>query len=496
MNDINKITGNIKKVFSQYINNNVPKSITNILWQLFNGVEAMFWHLEMKIDILRRERNILKASSKASLRTLAANNGFEPSLKTPSKGLLAIELNTKLYNRVGYPLFIPPYAIFTCKETKLTYYYNSNKSLRLVGSFYMIPVVEGELKTITHISDKSSIQRVYFKESNIADNSFIIDVDGVNFVEVKSFYDNEGFNDNKQFMVKWGNDPQNPIILYIKGAERSQTVNISYRLTLGEVGNIAPTIKRTFETYDIINQFGDEVDLDEDVTIYNAYGFSFGSNGTDENALRSAIGYNHGSFLLYDNTSYRNFLSKFSTIILQTISPNDSRNIHEIFLSKKRCINAKDNNNIVSEYQTTLNNGIFLTDSEKKELSNILDEHEYCLSSHNINNSLLRKYAFQIKYNNIYEKDANSSKLDILLYSEFSKFLYDKNHTIDIKSLFNDYMIENNIEFEYHIFKENFDVNDIDNYLISHIDTLPILKGDFNIAQDIKLFTDINHVIK
>lgn len=57
-------------------------------------------------------------------------------------------------------------------------------------------------------------------------------------------------------------------------------------------------------------------------------------------------------------------------------------------------------------------------------------------------------------------------------------------------------MIENNIEFEYHVFKENFDINDIDNYLISHIDTLPILKGDFNIAQDIKLFTDINHVIK
>ena len=76
-------------------------------------------------------------------------------------------------------------------------------------------------------------------------------------------------------------------------------------MTSGEYGNIES--KFNFETQSIINSQGNLIDIaDDEITIYNNSGFNFGSNGTDVNALRAAIGFNHGVNLLFDKIDVQN----------------------------------------------------------------------------------------------------------------------------------------------------------------------------------------------
>ena len=58
---------NVRKVFRQFLSDEIPQKVTNVFYQMWTGIEAVFEHLETKIDIMRRERNILTATKKSSL---------------------------------------------------------------------------------------------------------------------------------------------------------------------------------------------------------------------------------------------------------------------------------------------------------------------------------------------------------------------------------------------------------------------------------------------
>ncbi|MCK9415451.1 hypothetical protein M0Q97_02185 [Candidatus Dojkabacteria bacterium] len=493
-------------LFQKYISNKIPKFATNILYQVINGVEAMFTTLEYRLNISKRERNILTAQQLSSLRNLVAQNGLEPTLKIPSKGLLQMQINAKLFNRVGFPLFIKPYCVFTNKLTKIQYIYNGNKTIKLSNNKNLIPVIEGEIKTINNtITEPHYIERIYIGEDNLAEGSIIVLCNNIQFQEVKSFADNEGINNNKQFLVKFSNDAQNPIIIYIKGLNFNDVVYITYRLTFGENGNISG--QQEFETDDIINSYGDEITVnDDELTIINVNGFNLGSNGTDENALRAAIGYNHGAELLFDVISYTNFINKFSTVLLQKVLSNENyKTIKNIYLSKKQIVIDNNNvQNIIQQYKSIVtNNTYLLTSNEKINLSELIKEKEFSLTSHNLNNSNINKYALQIKFDSKEIIDLYSDDLNKLIYLEFSKFFFIKNHQINFELLFDTFMITNNIKLEYTLFDENNEKNKIENQkyfktstIIIHDDYLPILKGDFNICDyqfnTFQLFSDIN----
>lgn len=524
----------ITDVLKQFISERIPQKATNIFFQMFNGIQAMFQTLEYRLDIFKRERNILTAQNLSSLRHLASQNGFEPNLRTPATGILMIRIAPKLYNRVGYPLFIKPYSTFVNKISKLNYLYISDKTIRLDGSVYYVPVVEGIIKTETRVAESDDyIQSFYISEDKIAENSFVIEVKGKQFQEVKSFFNNDGINDNKQFLVKFSNDAQKPIIVYVKGLKVNDSVNITYRLTNGELGNIKD--KQEFETEDIVDSYGSLIiPADDEITIVNMSGFSLGSNGTDENTLRAAIGFNHNINLLFDNISYRNFLNKFSTILVQDIKINkEHKQINNIYLWKKNSLNPTNNNSdIVKQYQQIIDyKQYILNDDEKIELNKILDSNEYCLSSHNLFNAQINKFALQIMFDSKDDMELYKPELEQLIYFEFSKFLYIRKHSLNLEVLFDEFKESHNMKFEYILFNELIEQKKIQNktdietpYIIYHtVDEnkdyflksddnnknyqeniegpfLPILKGDFDICDSefnrYKLFFDINWTIK
>lgn len=447
----------ISTILKQFISERIPNKATNIFFQMFNGIEAMFTNLEYRLDIFKRENNILTAQNLSSLRSLAAQNGVEPTLRIPAKGILLVKISPKLFTRVGYPLFIKPYSVFTNKLTQVNYTYVSDKTIRIDSgstSVY-VPVIEGTLKQIQVQGSTDFIQRIYLNDSKIADKSIIIESNGKEFTEVKSFYDNYGLNNNRQFIIKWSTNPQYPIIVYIKGHELNQTINITYRLTNGELGNISKTQK--FETESIVDTYGSYiVPNTNEISIVNISGFNMGSNGTDENSLRSAIGFNHSQEVLFDNISYRNFLSKFSTICLQDIKIDNLRKqINNIYVWKKICFDTETNQNIIIEYKkvikTLLKDG-FLSDIDKQNISEIISENEYCLSSHNLYGPKTNHYAIQIMFDNIDDMELHKHQIEELIYFEFSKFLYIRNHSINLESLINKYREQNNIKLWYILF--------------------------------------------
>lgn len=497
----------IKTILQKYISDKIPKKQTNILFQMFTGIEAMFTHLEYMLQINKRERNFLTAQHNASLRNLAACNGFEPKLKIPAKGLLEITVNPQLFNRAGYPLFLPPYAIFKNPLTGITYYFNSEKTKKLDSSKIIIPVIEGELTTITSISTGDYIERIYLQTEDVAENSVVVSVGAAQYQEVKSFFNNENVNDNKQFLTKFSNNAQTPIIIYVKGLKLNDVVNITYRLTSGELGNMEYTT--TLTTEDVIDSNGVVVDMDdEDLTIRTVSGFSLGSNGTDINALKASIGYNHGNILLFDDLTYRDFINKYSTILLQKINTSNNNKIHNIFVTKRVSIPAAAKSAIPQIYRNTiLSNSYILPKAEKNQLASSIEEFEYALSSSNLVDSIINKFAIQILFDNLLNQQLFEEELQQIIYEQFSKFLFDKYHTINFEILFNDFMVKNAIKFEYTIFNQEIENEKLlkkstlqTPYIINHENSLPILSGNFEICDldynPIKLFFDINTAIK
>lgn len=502
---------NLVTQFKTYISPKIPKKLTNVLYMLVTGIESVFNQIEFQLKTFRRERNILTATEVSSLRNLSAQNGFEPTLKMPASGLLGIKAEAKLFGRVGFPLYLLPYSKFICKENSMLYYYDSNSTLKITNDIEYINLVQGNIMTkkfnATGVED---IERFYIDSNDIVNGSIMVTVNNNDFMEVKSFFDKINENDNKQFQVKHSTNIDNPIVIYIKGLQLNDTIIITYRVCAGEFGNIPAGY--TFICDSIINSNGDFVSIaDDEATIQNITSFDFGSNGTTVNALKSAIGFNHGINLLFDNTSYLNFLNKYSSIITQKILIDDKKkSINNIYVLNKNYIPLTISDNaLVTEYQSIINNKRYLlSKTSKSNLEDIISKQEFALSSHNIHDGEINKFAFQISYQNIIQQKLHDKKLEILLYTEFSKFLFDKNHQVNIELIFNDYQKANNIEFEFMIFN-----NDVESKklidpelsidtptIITHQNKLPIIRGDFDICGHdglpYKLFFDVNNVVK
>lgn len=497
----------VRQIFSGYISSRIPKSQTNVFWMLFNGIDTAFTHIETLIRINKRERNILTAQNIASLRSLAASNGFEPVLKVPSSGIVSLKIHPILFSRVGYPLYLAPYSVLKNNATGINYYFDSNTVLKIDNNAVLIPVIEGELFSTKFTSTGNIIERIYIDSDNISNDSIKLSVGTEEFVKVNSFSDNENINNNKQFIVKFSNKPNSPIVLYVRGTKLNEVINIVYRLTFGESGNI--DYNATFSTESLINNAGVNIELaDDEIEIKNISGFTLGSNGTDANSLRAAIGFNHGTQLLFDSTSYSEFLNKFSTLLVQDIIlSSENKSINNIYLSRRQYVN-EENSILIGQYIDIIGfRKYLLSTNEITELNKILNKNEFALVSHNLYNSIENKFAIQLLFDNVDEMNIHQDKITHLIYLGFAKFLYDKYHQLNLELLFNDYMEKNKISFEYTVFNQEIESKKlteknkyITEYIIKHKNTLPILKGDFNICnidyQPITLFSDINIVSK
>lgn len=512
----------VSNIFKPYISNKIPNSQTNVFYMLFSGIDHSFTHLENLLRSHKRERNILTAQHISSLRTLASSNGYEPVLKIPSKGLVTLTIEQKLFNRVGFPIYVPPYASFKNDLTGVRYYYDSNKVLNINTSSVILPLVEGEISQLSFTSTGDELERIYLQSDAIGEGSISIYVNNIQYTEVKSFIDNSGID--KCFVVKFSERPSAPIVIYVKGTKQNDNINVTYRSTYGESGNI--NYQTTFSSESLLGSNGEPISLtDNDVTVVNVSGFDLGSNGTDKNTLKAAIGFNHGINLLFDTVSYTNFITKYSTLLLQGIKLENPlhKSINTIYVGRKQSLTTNDNV-VINQYKSIIESRSYLLSAtEKESLTTLLEDNEFALSSHILKDLNVTKYAIQIVFNSQSDVDLYSNKLDNEIYKAFSIFLKDKSYVLNLELLFNNFMNDNNVLFTYDLFNSDIEQLKIVNnttsttnksvlndstvsfdelktsFIIKHEDTLPILNGDFAIKSNdsvVDLFFDINTVIK
>jgi hypothetical protein len=197
--------------------------------------------------------------------------------------------------------------------------------------------------------------------------------------------------------------------------------------------------------------------------------------------------------------------------LIQSINVSENeKSINNIYLSKKQSLNYRLENpqNLVDQYKDIIEyKSYILTKEDKSILSEILDEHEYALSSHNLFDAKTNKFALQIVFETLKDKETYSDDISELLYREFATFLHKSQYIINIELLMLDFMKKHNIKLEYTIFNEADELDKINNenyeietsYIIKNDNYLPILKGNFDIvdsdAQKVQLFSDINIVI-
>jgi len=114
--------------------------------------------------MLKRENNILTAKNLSSLRSLAAQNGVEPTLRIPAKGILLVKISPKLFTRVGYPLFIKPYSVFTNKLTQVNLFdvYQGNGVAEGHKSLAISLVIQDNEKTL----EEDEIKYAKYRKKN------------------------------------------------------------------------------------------------------------------------------------------------------------------------------------------------------------------------------------------------------------------------------------------------------------------------------------------
>lgn len=506
----------VLSIFSKFLSSVIPKSQVNIFYMLFNGIDNVQQHLERLLQAQKKERNFLTATETTSLISLSSQNGFVPKLLIPAQGQISLQINPKLFSRVGYPLYLAPNSVFIDTLTNLRYYFNSEKALKIENGTYILNLVEGFTETISVVSDnvnKDSIFLVKLKSSNISNDSFSVSVSGEKFTFVESFFDNEGMFGNKQFLFKHSNSNSEPISLYVKGVNFNDIVVISYKLCNGELGNM---LTPKLSTEAITDSNGNFIDVSEDeITLRLVNGFNLGSNGTTINALKSAIGFNHAVNLLFDSVSYTNFLNKFSLILQQKITHPiidgvATKAINNIYCGNKHYINTESGTNQIQiQYNNVVSLKTFnLTEEQKQTLSTLISEKEYAISSHNLKDLETNKYAIQILFDDQEELEKYSDLLENLIYKEFSIFLYDNFHTINFEILTNNFVDKYKCkQFGYTLFDESVEQEKLrtksqktTDKLITAKDKLPILKGDFMISDnnfsEMALFFNINIATK
>lgn len=72
-------------------------------------------------------------------------------------------------------------------NTGIEYYYDSDKALKIDSNNYLIPLVEGAVRSQTAQSTGQLIERVYIESPDVASDSLRVSVNGEEFTEVKSF---------------------------------------------------------------------------------------------------------------------------------------------------------------------------------------------------------------------------------------------------------------------------------------------------------------------
>lgn len=398
-------------------------NIFNIILEIVTDINnLLYFYVEDSLG----ESNILTAEYETSIRGLAELTGHKPTRVISSRGSVRCNILPELTQET--PVIILEETLVRCINNNLTYIVdlpNGNRRIDTSNEEFVLDLIEGtpQNQIFTANGDKFFIAELD-DTLPIANYDIQVRVNGELFTKYDSLYDMGKYDSG--YIIRNGFSNQVDVVFGdgVNGIklDEGDTVDITYRTSNGETGNLINVENPRFEIISgVFDLNGNGLDVNQSIEISYLNGFSLGSNGENIERTRLISGYNSRSLVFALPENLRAYLSRFSVISrIDCWTKEDDLLFYLLILPN---ISGK-----LSTYQDYLElpeSELIISDTVKQEiLSAINNSRRQAVSS-----EILFVQPEFIRYSIFIYLDAsyyNQKQFISTIYNTISKFFIDK----------------------------------------------------------------------
>lgn len=375
-----------------------------LLTVVANLGELIFYYIES----VATELNISRARNIESIYGLSRLTGHDPTRGISARGIIGIRLNNNAANAFsGNYIQILNGSAIELGNNNLSYFLKFDSDfIRLEKTnkdWINVELVQGEIETQTFTGTGQPLQSYNLITKEPTDQYMVtVLVDGKQWKKVDSLYD-MGPSDTS-FMCK--TSVNGGLSIFFGNRQfgfpppLGSIIEVTYVKTRGNLGNLGGK-QIEFKFKDPGTDFlGNQVDLNEILSIDIIRNPNFGSDSEDPAFTRLIAPYQSNSFVLANPSNYIHYLSKYDFFsFIDAYNIKDDKYINDtnvIFLFlipdiKKKITSDKDYFTIALEEFT-------LTEFEKQQVVDILNEsgRQVITAEVRIDDPIIKKYVINI----------------------------------------------------------------------------------------------------
>ena len=412
-----------------------------LLTVIANMAELIFTYISHTAE----ELNIKTAQNVETIYGLSQMTGHNAYRGGSAYGMMALKINTSSDLIEGNYITINNFSKFTIAETGCTYFINlPSDYIKLTvaaNDFVNVNFIQGIPETQTFTSDGTPLQSFNPIVKSMTDNDNVaVTVNGKEWKRVDSLYDmpaDDGYEKSECFIVKSSVNVGLSIFFgngeFGKIPPAGATIEVTYIKTDGASGNATSTNLNYMFDDSGIDEYGNEVNLNDILIVETIVPPTLGSDFEDPEFTKMIAPKASKSFVLATPENYVSYLSKYNQYsFIYAYNTKDDPNIYDdnvVYLKiipniKKKLSNSQDffelptKEFILSEYEkaSVINalddSGRMLVNAEveivdptiKKYVINIIVRYFEDIDKAQIRSSirsLLNKYYLNINRNDI-----------------------------------------------------------------------------------------------
>lgn len=392
---------------------------------IFDGVKGILQNAMFYIEDALTEQNILTATRKKSIYSLAKISGYDPYYGSAASGSIIGRLirNSNLEN--VEKIYINNYTRILNKVTGISYilFLNSNRYVIYSNQPLMsheFKIIQGQWNKYQYTCTGESLEKISIDSTGLFDKDYIhVYVNGEEWNIVSSLYDMS--KDSKECILTVGYENVFDIIfgtgVYGKIPENGDTVQIVYLSHIGKDGNIGLNDMVNFMFLDKgYDNNGEAVDLNQYLSLSLNTVISGGQDADTINFIKNMVGYNSRSNVLASEQNFKLFFKRFSFVgHVNCWSAENSMTIYATCIS-----NIIDNVSSIDNYykitnKANNNEGILLSNDQKLMIVNTLKNSNKSFAglSLKFQDPEIRRYAIfcYVKAKSIYSKHDIEEKI-------------------------------------------------------------------------------------
>ncbi len=392
---------------------NIEYNGTELYSVIFKGIKGIVQNLMFYIEDALNEQNVLKATRRKSIYSLAKIAGYEPYYGSPAIGtiLCSVKINNGL-NNASSKVIIEDETRIKNTINNIVYTIKLNTA-RFVFDIYQ-PIISHEFNITqgfysysNYVAQGNVLETISVNSVELFDvNSITVTVNGKEWHRVGNIYDMS--EESEDYVLTIGYDNAFDVMfgngVYGKKLEPGDSVSIKFIKHVGSYGNITMNDLNRFKFvdsgYDI---YGNVIDLNNYLRLTINHIITGGIDADKIEYIRNVIGSNSRSNVIVSTDNFNLFLNKFSFIGFKKI-------FIEANTLNITCIAFRNfANKIVNpEDYLKLEPGVdmFLSDNEQKMVINTLFNSNKIFAGLNFKfiSPVIRKFAFicYVKIDDVY----------------------------------------------------------------------------------------------